>query len=189
MAKVEQAVLNVIPRNSLHGSGGISGGFSALRSWVHAGEDGAVVIYPHRNESWMGWVLAWAGLFVILINYPTLWRTCFALTALNLIFQRRRALIFSKTEVVYRPALGPPRRVLLTQIISIHSSTVAIATVFLRELHVPGVVLELSNGERCAFPLEARNPREALERLREATGKEVGRLEGTVRADRLGNVA
>ena len=145
-----------------------------MRSWRHAGEHGAVVIYPYRSRNTLTWFLVWTILLVALQN-SIFWVAFVAVTATSILAQRRRALILTSNEVIHRPAVAQPTRVALGEITTIRAAHMG-GPDLLGPRVVPCVVLQLSNGETCIFPLEAQHPKEALAALSEAAGKEVIKL-------------
>jgi hypothetical protein len=157
----------------------IAHSIAAMRSWRHAGEQGAVVIYPYRGQNRLALCLVWAILLILIIDrqptlrHPAVWVTSFAVPATYIFAQRRRALILTADEVIHRPAVAQPTRVPFDVILTIRPAAVDVLTLFLRPMMCPGVVLELANGETYSFPLGSRHPREALATLSKATGKEI----------------
>jgi hypothetical protein len=84
----------------------------------------------------------------------------------------RRAIIFTETEVVYRPPLGPPRRIPVASIQRIKRSRVLVPYM-LRDVTLAGVNLSLEDGTTLDWPLDFEAPEEILKRLSVLAGKTV----------------
>lgn len=84
----------------------------------------------------------------------------------------RRAIIFTEAEVIYRPPLGSPRRVLMAAIQDLAISPVLI-TYFLRAARRPGMTLTLTDGATEVWPLDFEGRDEILQRLSLLTGKTI----------------
>ncbi len=150
--------------------------FDYVGSWRHAAEDGAIEVYTKhvtRNLVLQGFALA---AFLYLFRHT--FATVIAILVIVIIAvprtlaEARRALIFTSTEIIYRPPLGPPRHVGLKKIESLTRSKV-LTSYLLRPVPRPGVVLKLSNGATEAWPLDFEDEGRILERLAVLTEKPI----------------
>ncbi len=79
---------------------------------------------------------------------------------------------FTETEVVYRPPLGPPKRVSFANIQALKRARVLVAYI-LRAVPRPGVIVALADGTTETWPLDFEGPDEILPRLSALAGKEI----------------
>ena len=84
----------------------------------------------------------------------------------------RRAIIFTQTEVIYRPPFARPISASIAGVQNIKRSKVLISY-GLKAYSVPGAVLTMANGETVALPLDFKERDEILRRLSAVTGKEI----------------
>lgn len=96
----------------------------------------------------------------------------------------RRAIIFTEKEVIHRPPLGRPRRVLISRIEGLMRSNV-IVSYMLRASRRPGVIMTLTNGEEEVWPLDFDERDEILRRLSAATDKAIQGTEPTPTISRI----
>jgi hypothetical protein len=88
------------------------------------------------------------------------------------LIEARRAIIFTNAEIIYRPPLGPPRRVPIAMVQHLTKSRVA-TSYLLRASGRPGIIITLANGAKEAWPLDFDGRDEILQRLGALTGKAI----------------
>ena len=84
----------------------------------------------------------------------------------------RRAIIFTNTEVIYRPPFAQSLCTAIAGIQSLKRSKVTLSF-GLRAIRRPGVMLTTMTGETTALPLDFKEREEILQRVSEVTGKTV----------------
>jgi hypothetical protein len=136
-----------------------------FRSWRYAGEEAAVVIYAKSIKKTL--LLQCCGFAVFFLAFQQFIWSLVVVAMIVLprtLAEGRRAIIFTETEVIYRPPLGSPRRVLIATIRDLVISPVLI-TYFLRTARRPGVIMTLRDGATEAWPLDFEGRDEILQRL------------------------
>jgi hypothetical protein len=149
-----------------------------FRSWLHAGEDRAIAIYNkrYRLKFFLTCCIlggAWMFFFemrerrgpIVLLGLTAFWLP-------RALAEGRRAIVFTNTELVYRPPVGRPIRALIAGIQGIKRSKVA-RLVGPRPSFTTGVLLTMANGETIAMPLDFKERGEILQRLSAVTGKSI----------------
>lgn len=146
----------------------------AVVAWLHAGELNAIVTYRKRV---MLRLLCQVGAMLLLyflpasfMHHPFILVVGAILVVPRTLFEGRRALILTSTELIYRPAFGPPRRILLANIAHLQRRKVP-TVIYLRGRFVQGVELTLKNGEVEKVPLDFKGRPEIIQRLEASTGK------------------
>lgn len=139
---------------------------TSLVSWRHAGEEGAIAIF--RKRVGVIFALQVAALAALVFSiFPQLTWVVVAIAVLALsttLANGRRAIIFTETEVRYRPPLGSTRPVLISEIRGLTRSCVLIPYL-IRSVLRPGVSITLANGATEVWPLDIEQPEEVLRRL------------------------
>jgi hypothetical protein len=145
-----------------------------FRRWWHAGEEGALAVHtrPFRARVLLLCIVivaCWAY-FPVMQKYPL----CLLLAALlavpRSVAEGRRAIVFTDTEVRYRPPFAEPWRVRMADIQSLKPFKVTLFTLS-RPHRVPGILLTMSGGESIALPLDFMERDEIVQRITAATGK------------------
>jgi hypothetical protein len=98
--------------------------------------------------------------------------TLAAVFLLRTMAEGRRAIVLTQAEVIYRPPLGRPIRTPIAGIQSIRRTRVTVSY-GLQPSRVPGVVMNLVNGEVVALPLDFKKQDDLLLRLSAVTGKAI----------------
>lgn len=145
---------------------------NSAADWLHAGEGNAMVVYRKRLllrllYQAIGMVLV--SFFPVLYgNRPIILVVVAIVGFPRQLFEGRRAVIFTPTELIYRPAFGAPRRIPLASIA--HLRCRKVVTPFNLQVHpVPGVILTLKNGKVEAVPLDFKERPEIIQRLEALT--------------------
>lgn len=147
----------------------------SLRSWWHAGEDGAVVVY--RKGMWALLVRMSLCLIIICLFVPSIpqFRTVLPVVALPFlrgIAEGRRAIIFTDTLLIYRPPFADVLRIPIAEITSLKKALVP-QSYFFRGRWVSGLCLTMANGEIIPLPLNIAKEDEVLQRLSAVTAKPI----------------
>ena len=146
--------------------------FSAFWRWRHAGEEAATAIYSNQIAAraaaeFLVLGVMWAVLRVRYHDFG------FGIAAVLLVWgnigERRRAIVFTTSEVVYRPAYGPPVRVPFGKIVTLKAVRVA-RSFGISGIFVSGLRLSLTNGETRVIATDFTNWQEIHQRIAEATG-------------------
>jgi len=150
-----------------------------FRCWLHAGEDGAIVIYNKRYRLKLFLTCCILGaawmLFpemrerrgpLILLGLTAFWLP-------RMLAEGRRAIVFTNMELVYRPPVGGPVRASIAGIQGIKRSQVARLVGYQRLSSTQGMLLTMANGETIAMPLDFKERAEILQRLTVVTGKTI----------------
>jgi hypothetical protein len=118
---------------------------NAFQSWRHAGEDSALVVYarPYRLRLLIlcCMFVAFWKLFPLLHQYPAVLPVMAAYAFPRVLAEGRRAIIFTKSDVIYRPPFGHPWRAPIADIANLKGSR-AILSVGL-QLHFVGGILDV----------------------------------------------
>ena len=147
-----------------------------LRSWLHAGEEGALIVYNKHYRVKLLLVCctlatSWAFL-PVMRQCPIGFLVIAAFWLPRTLAEGRRAIIFTNTEVIYRPPFAQPLRTAIAGIQSLKRSKVTLS-VGLRAIRGPGVLLTTMTGETTALPLDFKEREEILQRVNAVTGKTV----------------
>jgi hypothetical protein len=145
-----------------------------FQSWLHAGEEGAVAVYPTQGIRKI-LLLQCGGIAIFLYLFPDTARFLIPIASVGFLCtlaEDRRAIIFTEREVIYRPPLGQPRHLLIPMIQSLKRSVVLVAYL-VRATRRPGVTITLSNGAEEVWPLAIESRDEVLQRLSALTGKTI----------------
>jgi hypothetical protein len=146
---------------------------ASFKAWRRAGEEGALAAY--RKSVRILCLVQLCGIALFVFAFPQLSWTTLGIGALAMCCNfglGRRAIIFTETEVVYRPPLGPPRRIPVASIQRIKRSRVLVPYM-LRDVTLAGVNLSLEDGTTLDWPLDFEAPEEILKRLSVLAGKTV----------------
>jgi len=137
--------------------------------WRHAGETGSLAVYSKKIAALITvhgililifWVLAMRlGRARELVTYILL-----AVFGPRTIIEGRRAIIFTPTEVIYRPAFASPLHVPLQCIVSVRANLL-LDLFLLRPRYLSGVALTLTSGDTVKFPVDFKEQSEILRRL------------------------
>jgi hypothetical protein len=104
---------------------------AGFQSWRHAGEEGAIAVYPQGMRRVLLILLLQCGtLAIFLYLFPETVRFLIPTASIGFLCtlaECRRAIIFTEAEVIYRPPLGQPRRVLIPMIQGLTRSAVLVA--------------------------------------------------------------
>jgi hypothetical protein len=148
-----------------------------IRHWWYAGEESLVRKYDNKFRN-SAEVLAAAGILVALwFVLPQ--RDLIVVKALALIqipwliAERRLAIIFTPTEVIYRPALGSPRSIKFEYIVKIEKTHVPRTIAGSFSGWDRGVALRILGGEVVTWTLRFSDPDDVLQQLSRMTGKPV----------------
>lgn len=146
-----------------------------FQSWWQAGEETALVVYAKNFRMTLLLQCCAFAAFCAIPSFRRYILVLLVLTVLTLsrtVAEGRRAIIFTESEVIYRPALARLRRVPFS---SIRNLTRTNVTVFylLRPSSRLGVTMTLTNGEEEVWPLDFNERDEVLRRLSAATGKTI----------------
>jgi hypothetical protein len=153
-------------------------GVTRFHAWWHAGEDGAVAVYTRtRGVLVIGLVMAfWAIAAIVCWNlFPQYLAIPFAFGVIEFgqaVAAQRMAIIFTPTEVIYRPQISPPIRVPLKAIVSMRRTSLVYTLPLLsfRRYPKPAIALVLLLGQETVIPVDFSASGEIFRRLREATG-------------------
>lgn len=143
----------------------------------HGSEGDTVAIYRSRIMV-RALLLSIVGFLVFEYFFPQYTRTILALAALSLPFPLvavRRAIIFTRTEVIYRPAVGSSRRVVIAQIQWLTKCSMLVSD-GIRAVPQPAIKIVLPSGATETWPLFFDRPDEILQRLSSMTGKAIERI-------------
>jgi hypothetical protein len=147
-----------------------------LSSWWHAGEEGALVVFTKRVLARFLFVsIAFVGfwIFIPLFHQRPLALALLAAVALpRVLVEARRAIIFTETQLIYRPPLAGVRRIPIVGIQGLRSAKVA-RSYLLRAAWVPGVLLRMKTGEMVSLPLDLKERHEILQRLSALVGEPI----------------
>ena len=143
--------------------------------WWHAGEEHVVTKYENRNLfEILLYVIFIASLWLLLPQKYLFIPVMFALTYVPyVIAERRIAIIFSPTEVIYRPAFRSPRRVKFEHIVEIRKTTVRRFVVGTFAGLEPGVAVRIVGGETIEWNLHLPHPDHILQELGRMAGKPI----------------
>jgi hypothetical protein len=144
-----------------------------FQSWRHAGEEGALAMYC-KSVGGMCLLLV-GGFAVFAFVFPQFIWTIVGIGAAALCYafaMGRKAIIFTETEVRYRPIFARPRRVPIAKIQVLKRARV-LELILWRPVPRPGVILTLADGTTEAWPLDFEGPGEILQRLSALAGKEI----------------
>jgi hypothetical protein len=146
-----------------------------FRRWLHAGEQGAVVVYSKP----FGWRLLFQGSITVswllipsLHRLPILPIVMGALMLPRTLAEGRRAIIFTQTEIIYRPPFARPCHFTIGCIQRIKRRRVTVYS-GLEPSPVPGVAMTLASGVKELLPLDFKDRAEILRRLSSVTGKAI----------------
>jgi hypothetical protein len=144
----------------------------AIVRWWHAGEEHVVSKYEHRNSFEIVLYVIFVGaLWLLLPQYRLIPIILGLLSLPQIIAERRIALIFSPTEVIYRPPLGSPHHVKFEHILEIRNIRV------LRHIGgtfsgaAPGVALRILGTETARWWLPFPDRDHILNELSRMAGK------------------
>lgn len=148
-----------------------------VNAWLHAGEEDGIIFYHQRFAGRLVYqACVLAALLLVFPFYRRIPHTVLiglsVAVVLRTLSERRRAIIFTDKEIVYRPAFGGPRRVQFEKLMNIRRKAIA-ESYLLRPNVVPAIELHFNNGEILDLPLDFRERREILQRLSAATGKQI----------------
>ena len=149
--------------------------FRRFRSWLHAEEEDAVVVY--NDNPIAGFVFQLCVILGSCVFIPVMRRwivlpvTLACAATAHTLVDARRAIIITPKAVVYRPRFGRPRRVAIAKIQGISHAKVLD---YRYDEPVPGVLISLVNGEEEAFPLNFRARSRILEHIAAVAGKAIG---------------
>jgi hypothetical protein len=147
---------------------------AGFQRWLHAGEEGALKVYPKRIRKVL--LLQCGALAIFLYRFPQYAWPLVIVAIIGFLFtlaDGRRAIIFTELEVIYRPPLGSPRRVLISTIQCLKQSVVLVAYM-IRASRRPGVTITLKNGGEEVWPLDVEDRDGVLQRFSALTGGPVG---------------
>lgn len=142
----------------------------AARNWYHAGEEEAVAVY---SKNMAPIIIVQAGLLVIFWFVLRAAHCQFVIPIVSLfIFPRalaesRRAIIFSRDEVIERPTLGSLRRVRLTMILRAERIS-TIQSYGLRPMRCESARLRLTDLSEHIIRLDVDHGQEVFDRLEAA---------------------
>lgn len=136
--------------------------------WRHAGEEGSVIIYPQKNIGGIMFCILFTlvlALAALAFGYPAWLLILIALLTPRAVIERRRAVIVTETKLIYRPALGQPISVLLSDIVEVKESVIMVSYL-LRPVLTAGVAITLKNAETKIIPLDFEERTQILGWLR-----------------------
>jgi len=140
-----------------------------IHRWWHAGEDGANVVYSSRIGVYVVIeFLVLAGswlLFPFLHDYPVVFYILAVTLTGPIIGERRRAIIFTPDEVIFRPSFGRLSRIQVQEIVELRQ-TATMRTFCFRPDFIAGAELTLADGRKEILPLDFPNGSEIYKRLR-----------------------
>jgi hypothetical protein len=137
-----------------------------FRGWWRAGEDGAIAVYRQNNAIFLivnGLFLLATAPVMIGFGYPALLAIPLSTVARSIV-ERRRAIIFTPTELVYRPVFAAPIRAAFSDIVEVKEKGFTL-TWMLRYLPVAGLILTLKNGDVQMIPMDFVERSEIVRRL------------------------
>ena|ERR1700733_8633826 len=137
-----------------------------MPSWWSEGEAGARTIY---RQSYTGFLATAAISAAILGLFP---RTWYVLTLCILIpcrafLERRRAVIFTDTALIYRPAFSHVVDIPFSHIESVEKSTVPVSF-WMRSQLFKGLRIRLKDGKEILVPLDFPRSSDISQRLIES---------------------
>jgi hypothetical protein len=136
-----------------------------ISHWWRAGEEGASTVYRKGYSIPVVVVAVCLGILSIgpQTREPTL-LVLYALAVGRALLERRRAVIFSDDQVVYRPAMGRVRRILLRDIERVERTTIALSFL-LKAMPVRAVRLYLRDGKEEVVPVDFLEHKTIVSRL------------------------
>ena len=146
-----------------------------ITRWWHAGEENMITKYENRNF----WDVMFQVIFVIALWFLlpqryTFIPIIFAFTYVPyVITEARIAIIFSPSEVIYRPLLRSPRRIKFEHIVEIRKVSVRRFVAGTFAGFDAGVALRVLGGETVHWRLCIQNPAHVLQQLHRMTGKPI----------------
>jgi len=150
--------------------------FAPFGEWWHAGAENATSIYPGRWKFAMAvrivvvafclWIPALPGYSKL---FPILALSFAAMTVLMLIAERRRAMIFTESTVVYRPLFGKPHIVAFKNVLGLRRVAASVTGTDTQR----GIAIDLPDGHIESWPLRFDGQAEILEGLSAFSGKPV----------------
>jgi hypothetical protein len=145
----------------------------AFRTWRHAGEESAVVVY---SKAFWGQLVYQCCILLAVGAYIPFMRLSLTIIAMLIVprtlAEGRRAVIFNPTEVIYRPPFARPARAPIEGINTLRRSKVTMFY-WLRPRRAKGVLIGMADGTKVVLPLDFKGPNEILQRLSAATGKAI----------------
>src|SRR5580700_10743969 len=123
-----------------------------LATWWSEGEIGAREIY---RQSFTGFLATVAVSAAILVSFPRTWYvlTICIVAPCRALLERRRAIIFSETALIYRPAFSHAVYIPFSNIDSVEKSTVPVSF-WMRSRLFKGIRIRLKDGEDVLVPLD-----------------------------------
>src|SRR5438128_1914574 len=136
-----------------------------MLSWRHQGEEDANAVYNLGISGTLLLQIASVTALKLSTSDSLIWMFFAVLTIPYTIAARRRAIIFTATEVIYRPALISLRRAKFSEITALKMTSTAIPFGLIAAIPVRGISMVFSTGRAIAFPLDLKKRSEVLQRL------------------------
>jgi|ERR1700677_1915517 hypothetical protein len=123
-----------------------------MSSWWSEGETGAIQVY---RQSFTGYLATVAVSAAILVLFPRTWYVLILciLIPCRAFLERRRAIIFTETALIYRPAFSHAIYIPFSNIESVGKSTVPLSF-WMRSRLFKGLRIHLKDGKDVLVPLD-----------------------------------
>ena len=146
-----------------------------IRHWWQAGEEHAVMKYQKQNGSDVLFCLFLIAVLWLILgpNYVGLKAALALMIFAEVVLERRIAILFTNSEVIYRPMLRTPRRIRFEHVVEIRKATVHRRSLGAFVGFEPGVVLRILGGEVLTWPLPFARSDEILQQLARLTGRPI----------------